>query len=311
MLHSAGASSTAFEVCPKMGSTPSYLVAAPSVEVIRRFLLLQSSVSKTDPGFVCACVCVCLLSCRMRLYWGIVFLLFAGKVCLCKNIPDTGVPLCWLKQESHSGWYMRGRFGGENASWGQFHVCSPWNSIFKSGVKLWLEASGKMSDMLVGLWLSLQCPGFSSHDLIHEPRRVCCLRSSPFWLAYEYSTYIAMRTHHLINTRAVTIEGSCCIQHQSRTKCALCRDPNITDVVMRMFWLCFQIFETKADLMLHSQQVHKQDPKPYKCPTCHKCFANSSYMSQHNRIHAGIKPFHCKICERKFTQQVHLQQHMR
>ena len=63
--------------------------------------------------------------------------------------------------------------------------------------------------------------------------------------------------------------------------------------------------------MMHSQQVHKQDPKPYKCPTCHKCFANSSYLSQHNRIHTGVKPYKCQVCERKFTQLCHLQQHMR
>jgi hypothetical protein len=72
-----------------------------------------------------------------------------------------------------------------------------------------------------------------------------------------------------------------------------------------------QIFDSKSDLLLHSQHVHKQDPKPYKCPTCSKCFANSSYLSQHARIHAGIKPYKCGICERRFTQLCHLQQHTR
>lgn len=72
-----------------------------------------------------------------------------------------------------------------------------------------------------------------------------------------------------------------------------------------------QMFECKSDLMLHSQQIHKTDPKPYKCELCPKSFANSSYLSQHNRIHAGIKPYKCQICERKFTQLCHLQQHLR
>ncbi len=72
-----------------------------------------------------------------------------------------------------------------------------------------------------------------------------------------------------------------------------------------------QVYDNKSDLLTHSQVIHRQNPKPYKCHTCHKCFSNSSYLSQHNRIHAGIKPFQCKICERRFTQQVHLQQHMR
>ena len=62
---------------------------------------------------------------------------------------------------------------------------------------------------------------------------------------------------------------------------------------------------------MHSQTVHKADPKPYRCPTCQKCFANSSYLSQHARIHAGIKPYKCQICERRFTQLCHLQQHIR
>ncbi|XP_050414396.1 zinc finger protein 384 isoform X4 [Patella vulgata] len=75
--------------------------------------------------------------------------------------------------------------------------------------------------------------------------------------------------------------------------------------------MCDQIFNTKSDMLIHSQQIHKQDPKPYKCPTCSKCFANSSYLSQHGRIHSGIKPYKCEICERKFTQLSHLQQHIR
>ncbi|XP_052822198.1 zinc finger protein 384 isoform X5 [Octopus bimaculoides] len=75
--------------------------------------------------------------------------------------------------------------------------------------------------------------------------------------------------------------------------------------------MCDQVFTTKSDMLIHCQQIHKQDPKPYKCPTCLKCFANSSYLSQHARIHSGIKPYRCEICERKFTQLSHLQQHIR
>ncbi|XP_017085131.1 zinc finger protein squeeze [Drosophila eugracilis] len=51
--------------------------------------------------------------------------------------------------------------------------------------------------------------------------------------------------------------------------------------------------------------------KPYKCGSCSKSFANSSYLSQHTRIHLGIKPYRCEICQRKFTQLSHLQQHIR
>ena len=72
----------------------------------------------------------------------------------------------------------------------------------------------------------------------------------------------------------------------------------------------FQVFASKADLQLHTQ-VHMREPKPYKCASCGKSFANSSYLSQHTRIHLGIKPYRCEICQRKFTQLSHLQQHIR
>ena len=54
-----------------------------------------------------------------------------------------------------------------------------------------------------------------------------------------------------------------------------------------------------------------RETKPYKCTQCTKSFANSSYLSQHTRIHLGIKPYRCEICQRKFTQLSHLQQHIR
>jgi len=61
---------------------------------------------------------------------------------------------------------------------------------------------------------------------------------------------------------------------------------------------------------MHNQQ-HMRETKPYKCTQCTKSFANSSYLSQHTRIHLGIKPYRCEICQRKFTQLSHLQQHIR
>ncbi|XP_063709705.1 zinc finger protein rotund-like [Culicoides brevitarsis] len=71
-----------------------------------------------------------------------------------------------------------------------------------------------------------------------------------------------------------------------------------------------KIFASKGDLQMHSQ-LHMRESKPYKCSQCVKSFANSSYLSQHTRIHLGIKPYRCEICQRKFTQLSHLQQHIR
>ncbi|PAV91167.1 hypothetical protein WR25_13479 [Diploscapter pachys] len=58
--------------------------------------------------------------------------------------------------------------------------------------------------------------------------------------------------------------------------------------------------------------MQMREAKPYKCTQCIKSFANSSYLSQHMRIHLGIKPFGpCQFCGKKFTQLSHLQQHIR
>ncbi|VDD86418.1 unnamed protein product [Enterobius vermicularis] len=76
-------------------------------------------------------------------------------------------------------------------------------------------------------------------------------------------------------------------------------------------------FETKPELHNSSSnsvqtQMHMREAKPYKCTHCIKSFANSSYLSQHMRIHLGIKPFGpCQYCGKKFTQLSHLQQHIR
>lgn len=67
---------------------------------------------------------------------------------------------------------------------------------------------------------------------------------------------------------------------------------------------------SKAEMKYHNQN-HMREAKPYKCLQCPKAFANSSYLSQHMRIHQGVKPYGCDICARKFTQLSHLQQHKR
>ncbi|CAJ0959889.1 unnamed protein product, partial [Mesorhabditis belari] len=74
----------------------------------------------------------------------------------------------------------------------------------------------------------------------------------------------------------------------------------------------FQGFDTKPDLQTIHTQMQMREAKPYKCTQCIKSFANSSYLSQHMRIHLGIKPFGpCQYCGKKFTQLSHLQQHIR
>jgi hypothetical protein len=48
------------------------------------------------------------------------------------------------------------------------------------------------------------------------------------------------------------------------------------------------------------QQQGQREPKPFKCPHCPKAFANNSYLSQHMRIHLGIRAFGpCQFCGKK------------
>ena len=51
--------------------------------------------------------------------------------------------------------------------------------------------------------------------------------------------------------------------------------------------------------------------KPYQCVTCKRKFTQLSQLQQHSRIHLGVRPYLCQICPWRFTQLSHLQQHVR
>jgi uncharacterized C2H2 Zn-finger protein len=44
----------------------------------------------------------------------------------------------------------------------------------------------------------------------------------------------------------------------------------------------------------------REGSKAFRCPQCPKAFANNSYLSQHMRIHLGIRAFGpCQFCGKK------------
>ncbi|RUS88126.1 hypothetical protein EGW08_004088, partial [Elysia chlorotica] len=51
--------------------------------------------------------------------------------------------------------------------------------------------------------------------------------------------------------------------------------------------------------------------RPYRCEVCGKCFARSTHLVQHRRVHSGEKPYSCDVCGKSFARGVHLSDHKR
>ncbi|XP_055007714.1 zinc finger protein 184-like isoform X2 [Boleophthalmus pectinirostris] len=100
---------------------------------------------------------------------------------------------------------------------------------------------------------------------------------------------------------------------------------------------CYATFKTKLDKLAH-EEIHQNQPRPYKCPDCTVTFAKNTERRKHMKkhkgpdefkcdicglaigkkhklrhmmIHTGAKPFKCPTCDRTFNQSGNLKSHMR
>ncbi|KAI9579319.1 hypothetical protein GQX74_004791 [Glossina fuscipes] len=61
-----------------------------------------------------------------------------------------------------------------------------------------------------------------------------------------------------------------------------------------------------------SQSVSAQNSNSLECPTCHRAFKKKEHLTQHFKLHAGVRPFKCTEtgCNKAFSRKEHLHRHL-
>ena len=71
-----------------------------------------------------------------------------------------------------------------------------------------------------------------------------------------------------------------------------------------------KMIDTKLMIGTSLQIQPEEDPDPYICDHCSRCFKTLSALKEHEKKHLGSTPVYCSICNRSFSYSSNLRRHV-
>ncbi|XP_011685085.1 PREDICTED: zinc finger protein 525-like [Wasmannia auropunctata] len=72
---------------------------------------------------------------------------------------------------------------------------------------------------------------------------------------------------------------------------------------------CEKCFSIKADLDRHILTHLPVKARKYQCNICQKKFTQNSHLTEHKRIHSGVRPYKCEVCSLSFRFSKSMKRH--